>query len=141
MNNYLILGATLFALGLLGFLTRRNLILMMLSAELMLHGVSLNLTAFSQAHHHYQGQAFTVFVLTVAACEAGIALALILTLYHRTRSLDVANWYSLGESTPPPPKVEQEAVESAPAIPPPRLTISGRMPQLKEDDEEIMTNA
>ena len=140
MNNYLILGATLFALGMLGFLTRRNMILMVLSAELMLHGVSLNLTAFSQVHLHFQGQAFTVFVLTVAACEAGIALALILTLYHRTQSLDVAKWYSLGESTPPPQAEIQDTIVK-PQYVPPKLTPSGRMPQLQEDGEEITTNA
>ena len=96
-DDYLAIGAVLFALGALGFTTRRNLILMMLSAELMLHGVSLNLIGFSSTWGTFEGQAFTAFVLTVAACEAGIGLALTLTLYRRRRSLDVNLWSGLGE--------------------------------------------
>jgi len=74
VERYLAVGAALFALGALGFLTRRNLILMILSAELMLHGVSLTLVTFGRMHHSQEGQAFTIFILTVAACEAGFAL-------------------------------------------------------------------
>jgi len=96
-DDYLVVAAVLSALGAVGFLTRRNLILMTLSAELMLHGISLSLVAFSYAHGNHQGQAFTIFILTVAACEAGIALALILALYRRRRSLDVNVWSDLGE--------------------------------------------
>ena len=73
LHNYLVVGAVLFALGAIGFLTRRNLIMMALSAEMMLHGVSLNLVAFSQLHGNNEGQAFAMFIVTVAACEAGIA--------------------------------------------------------------------
>ena len=73
-NCYLAVGAVLFVIGAIGFVTRRNLILMMLSAELMLHGVSLNLLAFGAIYGRMEGQAFTVFVLTVAACEAGLSL-------------------------------------------------------------------
>lgn len=132
-DNDLVIGAVLFALGALGFLTRRNLILMMLSSELMLHGVSLGLVAFSAAHGHHQGQAFTAFVLTVAASEAGIALALILTLYRRRKTLDVNVWSDLGESgtgpheqktTPPIP--EPQETPRRPASP--RLTPAGRRP-------------
>lgn len=101
LENQLIIGAVLFVLGLVGFLTRRNLILIMLSAELMLHGVSVNLTAFSRWHGNPQGQVFTIFVLTIAACEAGLALSLILTLYQRRKSLDVFLWGNLGEDDLP----------------------------------------
>ena len=82
-NAYLAVGAVLFVLGAIGFVTRRNLILMMLSAELMLHGVSLTLVAFGRMHGRMEGQAFTVFMLTVAACEAGLSLSIILSLYQR----------------------------------------------------------
>jgi NADH-quinone oxidoreductase subunit K len=133
LDNYLIVGAILFTFGVLGFLTRRNMILMMLSAELMLHGVSLNLVAFSQQHGDYQGQSFTVFVLTVAACEAGIALALILTLFGETKTLDISKWHLLGEAVPPPermPVAEPQPVEEEL----PKLTPSGLVPILPEFD-------
>ena len=64
----LAVGAILFILGAIGVLTRRNLILIILSAEMMLHGVALTLVTFSNMHGNNRGQIFTVFVLTVAAC-------------------------------------------------------------------------
>jgi len=131
LENYLTLGAILFVLGAIGFLTRRNLILMMLSAELMLHGVSLNLVAFSRYHGNFEGQAVTIFILTVAACEAGLALALVLTLYQRRKSLDVSLWRNLGEDQSPP---TDEGVAVAPPAEPspdlPRLTPAGRVPHV-----------
>jgi NADH-quinone oxidoreductase subunit K len=139
--NYLIVGSVLFSLGTVGFLTRRNLILMMLSAELMLHGVSLNLVAFSRHYGHFEGQAFTVFVLTVAACEAGISLALILTLYRRRKTLDVHVWHSLGESTPTLDELRGSPSMELPAEPEPelpKLVPSGRVPKL--DSEERVTH-
>ncbi len=101
LESQLVVGAILFALGMIGFLTRRNLILIVLSTELMLHGVSVNLTAFGRYHGNPQGQVFTIFVLTIAACEAGLALSLILTLYQRRKSLDVFLWGNLGEDDLP----------------------------------------
>ena len=97
-ERYLAVGAALFVLGALGFLTRRNLILMILSAELMLHGVSLTLVTFGQMHNSFEGQAFTIFILTIAACEAGLALSLTLALYQKTKSLDVELWSNLREA-------------------------------------------
>ena len=131
LESQLVVGAILFALGMIGFLTRRNLILIVLSTELMLHGVSLNLTAFSRYHGNPQGQVFTIFVLTIAACEAGLALSLILTLYQRRKSLDVFLWGNLGEEDLP--------VLSGGGLPPhvkpvdpnadlPRLTPAGSAP-------------
>ena len=131
LTNYLVVGSILFVLGIIGFMTRRNLITMMLSAELMLHGVSLNLVAFSNFHQNFQGQAFTAFILTVAACEAGIALALILTLYHRTKSLDINFWSHLGEADIESSHEEEPAVPTAaPAQEFPHLTPAGRRPNL-----------
>ena len=97
LPHYLTIGAALFVLGLVGFLTRRNLILMFLSAELMLQGVAINFVAFSRYHGNLHGQVFTLFIIAVAACEAGVALALFLMLYRRKRSLDVSLWQSLRE--------------------------------------------
>ena len=74
LNHYLAVGAALFGIGLVGFLTRRNLITMFLCAEMMLQGVVLNLLAFGMHHGHIGGQVFALFIVTVAACEAGLAL-------------------------------------------------------------------
>src|SRR5437660_9792327 len=97
LHHYLVVGAVLFALGLIGFLARRNLIVMFLCAEMMLQGVALNLVAFARYRGNLQGQAFTLFILTVAACEAAIALALILILFRSRGSLDVSLWQELRE--------------------------------------------
>src|SRR5262245_2510595 len=97
LHHYLVVGAVLFALGMIGFLARRNLIVMFLCAEMMLQGVAINLVAFARYRGNLQGQSFVLFILTVAACEAGIALALILTLYRSRHSLDVSLWQDLRE--------------------------------------------
>src|SRR5207248_6560356 len=99
LHNYLVVGAVLFTLGMVGFLARRNLIIMFLAAEMMLQGVAVNLVAFARYQGNLQGQAFVLFILTVAACEAGIALALFLTLYRSRRSLDVSLWQDLREAS------------------------------------------
>ena len=134
LENYLIVGAILFVLGMIGFLTRRNLIVMFLCAEMMLQGVGLNLVAFARHRGNLQGQAFTLFVITVAACEAGVALALILVLYRSKHSLDVSLWQNLREA-------DQEAIldEEPMPTPPketplPRLTPAGVEP--KQTTEE-----
>lgn len=135
LENQLIVGAALFVLGMIGFLTRRNLILIMLSAELMLHGVSVNLTAFSRYHGNPQGQVFTIFVLTIAACEAGLALSLILSLYQRRKSLDVFLWGKLGEDDLPVFTSPSTAVPNTTPVDPnaefPHLTPAGRMPKIQ----------
>ena len=82
LKIYLILGAILFCIGLIGFVSRRNMITMFLSAELMLQGVAINFLAFSRFRGNLQGQSFVLFILSVAACEAAIALALIVILYR-----------------------------------------------------------
>jgi NADH-quinone oxidoreductase subunit K len=102
LNNYLILGAVLFGIGATGFLSRRNMIVMFLSAEIMLQGVSLSLVAWSRFHNDFGGQSLVVFIIAVAACEAAIALALVVTLFQRRGNLDVAVWQALRESNQPP---------------------------------------
>ena len=67
LPNYLIVGAILFSLGMIGFLTRRNLIIMFLCVEMMLQGVSINLAAFARYRGNLQGQAFILFIVTLAA--------------------------------------------------------------------------
>ncbi len=102
LENYLILGALLFGIGLVGFFSRRNMIIMFLCAELMLQGVSVSLVAWGRWHNDWGGQMLVIFILTVAACEAAIALALVLSLYQRSGSLDVAFWQGLREDNLPP---------------------------------------
>ena len=80
LQNYLIVGALLFGIGLVGFFSRRNMIVMFLAAEMMLQGVSVSLVAWGRYHNDWGGQMLVIFILTVAACEAAIALALVLTL-------------------------------------------------------------
>jgi NADH-quinone oxidoreductase subunit K len=134
LHHYLVVGAALFALGLVGFLARRNLILMFLSAEMMLQGVALNLIAFARYRGNLEGQAFLLFILTVAACEAGIALALILMLYRARKSLDVSLWQELREPDQPPTVDEEPVPAPPPEEPIPHLTPAGREPD-KEPEE------
>jgi NADH-quinone oxidoreductase subunit K len=137
LENYLIVGAILFVLGMIGFLTRRNLIVMFLSAEMMLQGVGLNLVAFARHRGNLQGQAFTLFVITVAACEAGIALALILVLYRSKHSLDVSLWQNLREADQEP-IVDEEPMPPAPKETPlPRLTPAGHEPKQTEETSHV----
>ena len=109
MMTYLLVGAALMAIGMLGFLARRNLIVMFLSAEMMLQGTALTLVGFGRYHGNWTGQVFTIIILTVAACEASIALALILVLFKRRSSLDVTLWHELRE--PEQPSLAETAEE------------------------------
>jgi NADH-quinone oxidoreductase subunit K len=93
--NYLLVGGLLFAIGLVGFLVRRNMIVMFLCAELMLQGVSLSLIAWGRYHHDWGGQMLVIFIIAVAACEAGIAMALVLLLAQKSGKLDIAFWQDL----------------------------------------------
>jgi NADH-quinone oxidoreductase subunit K len=134
IHYYLVVGAILFALGLIGFLARRNLILMFLSAEMMLQGVAINLVAFARYHGNLQGQVLTLFILTVAACEAGLALALILMLFRSKSSLDVSLWQDLREPGQPPTLDEEPLPPVPPEAPLPKLTPSGLQPQPQREE-------
>ena len=144
VERYLAVGAVLFVLGALGFFTRRNMIVMILSAEMMLHGVSLSLVAFSQLHVNLDGQAFTIFILTVAACEAGLALSLILALYRKSNSLDVEVWADLREAGLPPPRGADDEVERPLVVPArprfPRLTPAGIVPQVRDRPDNLLVD-
>jgi NADH-quinone oxidoreductase subunit K len=139
LDPNLAIGAVLFALGAVGVLTRRNLIVIVLSAEMMLHGVALSLVTFSNWHQNNSGQVFTVFVLTVAACEAGLALSLVLALYQRTKSLDVNLWTAIREADVPGPPLD-EPIPMAPTDirDLPRLTPAGRMPDVDAPEHTLL---
>jgi NADH-quinone oxidoreductase subunit K len=122
--NFLVVAAALFGLGAIGFLTRRNLILMFLSAELMLQGVALNFAAFSRQHGELGGQIFVLFIIAVAAAEAALALAFVLMLYRRRGTLDVSVWQDLREPglemivDLDEPRLETKAEVELPRLPP-----------------------
>ncbi len=137
LHHYLAVGAILFALGMVGFLARRNLIVMFLSAEMMLQAVAINLVAFARYRGNLQGQTFTLFIITVAACEAAIALALILMLYRRRGSLDVSLWQELREPGQEP-TVDEEPLPPPPKEEPlPTLTPSGLEPPAREETSHV----
>jgi NADH-quinone oxidoreductase subunit K len=137
LESYLVVGAILFALGLVGFLARRNLIVMFLCAEMMLQGVAINLVAFARYRGNLQGQAFVLFIVTVAACEAGIALALILTLYKRKGSLDVTLWQELRESGWEPAEDEEPLPLPPPEAPMPTLPPAGKEPAHVQETSHV----
>ncbi len=130
--HFLAVGAVLFGLGLVGFLTRRNLITMFLCAEMMMQGVVLNLLAFGRYHGHIGGQVFALVIVTVAACEAGVALALFLTLYRRGRSLDTGDWQAVREAGLPPAADLEPLPPPKPEEPLPHLPPAGTRPAPEE---------
>ena len=100
LEYYLAVGGLLFAIGMIGFLCRRNLIVMFLCTELMLQGVAINLIAFGRYHSNslganLSGQAFVIFVLVIAAAEASLALGLVILLFRQKNTLDADAWREL----------------------------------------------
>ena len=90
INHYLILGALLFGLSLVGIiLNRKNVILLLVCIELMLLAVNTNFIAFSHYYNEVAGQIFVFFILTVAAAEAAIGLAIVLLVYRNRGNIDV----------------------------------------------------
>jgi len=137
LHHYLVVGAILFALGMIGFLARRNLIVMFLSAEMMLQAVAINLVAFARYRSNLQGQAFVLFIITVAACEAAVALALILMLYRRRGSLDVSLWQDLREAGQEPTLDEEPLAPVPQEEPLPTLTPAGVEPPTREETSHV----
>ncbi|MFM7113995.1 MAG: NADH-quinone oxidoreductase subunit NuoK [Planctomycetota bacterium] len=137
LPHFLAVSAVLFSLGLVGFIARRNLIIMFLSVELMVQGVALNFVAFARFRGNLDGQAFVLFLLTIAACEAALALALILAMYRTRSSLDVSLWQYLREED-----LEQvtddEPLPLAPATAPlPQLPLAGIAPAKPEEPNRV----
>ena len=88
-THYLILSAALFTLGIIGVMTRRNIIIILMSMELMLNAVNINLIAFSQQLGNVIGQVFAVFVICVAAAEAAVGLGIILAFYRNKETINI----------------------------------------------------
>ena len=89
LNWYLVLGAVLFLLGMLGFFIKRNVISLLLSVEIMLNAVNLTFVAFSSRNGQISGQIFVFFVLVVAAAEAAVGLALVIAIFRNRETLNV----------------------------------------------------
>ncbi len=136
LNNYLVVGALLFGIGLIGFLSRRNMIVMFLSAEMMLQGVSLSLVAWGRWHNDFGGQMLVIFIIAVAACEAAIGLALIMMLFQRSGSLDVSVWQNLREANQPLYVDPAETDEPPPTPDWPKLPTAGTRPELTPDETD-----
>lgn len=126
--NGLIVGAVLFGLGLIGFLVRRNVIVMFLCVEMMLQGVSVSFVAWGRYHNNFSGQMMVIFIIAIAACEAAVALALIVNLFHRSRTLDMIFWQELREEGQPVfvDRAVPEELKERPRWP--GLTIAGVAP-------------
>jgi NADH-quinone oxidoreductase subunit K len=92
LDAYLVLSALLFGIGTFGFLARRNAISMLMSIEIMLNAVNLTLVAFSRAVGNLDGQVVVFFVITVAAAEAAVGLAIIMAMFRRRETVDVARF-------------------------------------------------
>jgi NADH-quinone oxidoreductase subunit K len=91
VSQFLVIAAALFAMGTYGLLVRRNIVLILLSVELMLNAVNINLVAFESVIRSAEatGQVFSIFIITVAAAEVGIGLAIVLMIFRNRKSADV----------------------------------------------------
>lgn len=95
LEHYLVVSAVLFALGLFGVIARRNLLILYMSLELMLNAANLALVAFSRFNQRLDGQVMVFFIITVAAAEVAVGLALIVALYRKRRTAHVEDLTSL----------------------------------------------
>lgn len=140
LQDYLVVGLLLFGIGLVGFLSRRNMIVVFLAAEMMLQGVSLSLVAWGRFYNDFGGQMLVLFIIAVAACEAAIALAMILMLFRRRGSLDIALWQELREANVPAhvdhevPEDEEQPVEW------PHLPPAGVAPQIPREETDYRSH-
>jgi NADH:ubiquinone oxidoreductase subunit K len=89
LNQFLLLAAALFCIGVYGVLARRNGVLVLMSVELILNAVNINLVAFGAFRDDIGGQVFALFVIAVAAAEVGVGLAMVLLLYRNRKSIDL----------------------------------------------------
>jgi NAD(P)H-quinone oxidoreductase subunit 4L len=89
LNQFLLLGAVLFCIGVYGVIARRNAVLVLMSIELVLNSVNINLVAFGAMHGSATGAVFALFVIAIAAAEVGVGLAIVLLIYRNRSSVDL----------------------------------------------------
>jgi NADH:ubiquinone oxidoreductase subunit K len=87
VNEFLLLGAALFAIGVYGVIARRNGVLVLMSIELILSSVNINLLAFALRDGNVNGQVFALYIIAIAAAEVGVGLAIVLLIYRNRRSI------------------------------------------------------
>ena len=87
INQFLLLGAVLFCIGVYGVLARRNAVLVLMSIEIILNAVNLNFIAFALRNNNIDGQVFALYIIAVAAAEVGVGLAMVLLIYRNRRSI------------------------------------------------------
>jgi NAD(P)H-quinone oxidoreductase subunit 4L len=87
--NFLLLGAVLFSIGVYGVIARKNAVMVLMSTELILNSVNINLLAFSQMNGTIDGNTFALFVIGIAAAEVGVGLAMVLLIYRNRRSISL----------------------------------------------------
>jgi NAD(P)H-quinone oxidoreductase subunit 4L len=92
VTYFLILAALLFCIGVYGVLARQHVVLVLLSVELMLNSVNINLVAFSSFLEQAAGQVFALFVISLAAAEVGVALAIVILLYRNRQTVDLKDF-------------------------------------------------
>ena len=89
LNQFLLLGAVLFCIGVYGVIARKNAVMVLMSIELILNSVNINLLAFSLFNGNIDGNVFALFIIAVAAAEVGVGLALVLLVYRNRRSISL----------------------------------------------------
>jgi NADH:ubiquinone oxidoreductase subunit K len=87
INNFLLLGAVLFCIGVYGVIARKNAVMVLMSIELILNSVNINLLAFSLLHGGVDGNTFALFIIAIAAAEVGVGLAMVLLIYRNRKSI------------------------------------------------------
>ena len=88
-THYLVLSSIVFSIGVIGVLTRRNIIVIFMSIELMLNAVNLNLVAFGERFQSLDGQVFAIFVITVAVAEAAVGLGIVIALFRNKETINI----------------------------------------------------
>lgn len=95
MSSYLILSGALFTIGLFGVLSRRNILVILMSVELMLNAANVAVLAFARYNANMTGQVFFLMIMAVAAAEVGVGLSIVIALFRKKKSVDIADFTSL----------------------------------------------
>jgi len=89
INEFLLLGAVLFCIGVYGVIARKNAVMVLMAIEVMLNSVNINLLAFSQLHNNLDGNVFALYIIAVAAAEGGVGLEMVLLIYRNRKSISL----------------------------------------------------